>query len=121
MNWVVLALGVLVNATASILIKVSSMPPRMLPSLSVPVSAWATNWVLWLGVVAYGLAFVLYVYALSLFPASIAHPVITAGAIAIVATVAGLVLGESLSALTIVGIVIIISGVVLVALGSQGK
>lgn len=119
MKWFVLALGVLLNAGASLLMKVSSMPPRKLPSFSIPASAWVGNWTLWLGIVAYGLAFVLYVYALSLFPATVAHPVITAGAIAIVATIAGLVLGEPLSALTIAGIIVIMGGVLMIALGSQ--
>jgi drug/metabolite transporter (DMT)-like permease len=118
-KWFVLAAGVLLNAGASILIKVSSMPPRKLPSLSIPVSAWIGNWTLWVGVFTYGLAFLLYVYALSLFPATVAHPVITAGAIAIVATVAGLALGEPLSILTIAGIIVVTGGVIMIALGSQ--
>jgi drug/metabolite transporter (DMT)-like permease len=107
------------NASASILIKVSSIAPRKLPSFSIPVSEWLGNWTLWVGVVTYGLAFLLYVYALSLFPATVAHPVITAGAIAIVATIAGLVLGESLSALTIAGIIVVMGGVLMIAFGSQ--
>lgn len=114
-----LVLGVLLNASASILIKVSSMPPRRLPSITTPVATWANNWPLWIGIVTYGLAFLLYVYALSFFPATVAHPVITAGAIAVVATVAGLVLGESLSALTIAGIIVVMGGVLMIALGSQ--
>lgn len=121
MKWLVLALGVLTNASASLLIKASSMPPRELPSFSTPVSTWISNWPFWLGVGAYGLAFLLYVYALSLFPATVAHPVITAGAIAVVATIAGLVLGERLGILTIVGIAAVMAGVVLIALGSQSS
>lgn len=119
MKWVVLVVGVLVNASASILIKMSSMPPRKLPSPSLPVSTWILNWPLWLGIVAYGLAFLLYVYALSFFPASVAHPIITAGAIALVATTAGLLLGEPLSGLTIAGIVVVMAGVLMIAFGSQ--
>lgn len=118
MKWIVLVLGVLVNASASILIKVSSIPPRKLPSLTTPISDWIGNWTFWVGICTYGLAFLTYVYALSLFPASIAYPVITAGAIAVVATVAGLVLGEPLSPLTIVGIVVVMGGVLLIAFGS---
>jgi small multidrug resistance pump len=94
------------------------MAPRKLPSLTTPVSAWVSNWALWVGVLTYGLAFLVYVYALSLFPATVAHPVITAGAIAIVATVAGLALGESLSALTIAGILVVMGGVLMIAFGS---
>ncbi|MEC5170238.1 small multidrug resistance pump [Glaciihabitans sp. GrIS 2.15] len=118
MKWFVLVLGVLLNASASILIKVSSMPPRKLPSFTTPVSSWVGNWPLWVGVMTYGLAFLVYVHALSLFPATVAHPVITAGAIAIVATVAGLALGESLSALTIAGILVVMGGVLMIAFGS---
>lgn len=118
-KWLVLIVGVLINASASILIKVSSMPPRKLPSFSTPITTWIVNWPFWTGVAAYGLAFLLYVYALSLFPASVAHPIITAGAIAVVATVAGLVLGEPLSWLTIAGIVVVMLGVLMIAFGSQ--
>jgi small multidrug resistance pump len=118
-KWFVLVLGVLVNASASILIKVSSIPPRKLPSFSVPISTWIGNWTFWIGICTYGLAFITYVYALSLFPASIAYPVITAGAIAVVATVAGIFLGEPLSLLTIIGIIVVMSGVLMIAFGSQ--
>jgi small multidrug resistance pump len=118
-KWLVLVLGVLINATASILIKVSSLPPRKLPSFSTPIGEWIGNWTFWVGIVTYGIAFLTYVYALSLFPASIAYPIITAGAIAVVTLVAGLVLGESISALTIAGIIVVMGGVLMIALGSQ--
>jgi small multidrug resistance pump len=118
-KWLILVLGVLMNASASLLIKVSSMPPRKLPSFSTPVSVWIGNWWFWVGILAYGLAFLLYVFALSLFPATVAHPIITAGAIAIVATVAGLVLGETLSVLTIAGVIVVMVGVTMIAAGSQ--
>lgn len=99
--------------------KVSSMPPRKLPSLTTPISEWLGNWPFWVGIVTYGLSFLLYVYALSLFPATVAHPIITAGAIAVVATVAGLLLGEPLSPLTIGGIIVVMGGVLMIAFGSQ--
>ena len=119
MKWAVLVVGVLLNASASILIKVSTMPPRKLPSLSTPISAWIGNWPFWIGIVTYGLAFLAYVFSLSLFPATVAHPIITAGAIAVVATIAGLLLGESLSALTIAGILVVMAGVLMIAFGSR--
>ena len=68
MKWIVLVLGVLLNAGASILMKVSSMPPRKLPSLTTPIAEWVTNWPFWVGVVTYGLAFVLYVIRPEPFP-----------------------------------------------------
>lgn len=118
-KWLVLIVGVLVNAGASILIKVSATPPRKLPSFSVPISSWITNWPFWVAIGTYGLAFLVYVYALSLFPASIAHPIITAGAIAVVSTAAGLLLGEPLSGLTIAGVIVVMGGVLMIAFGSQ--
>ncbi|MCU1422415.1 MAG: multidrug transporter [Microbacteriaceae bacterium] len=119
MKWFVLVLGIALNASASLLIKVSSTPPRKLPSFSTPIGVWASNWTFWVGIVTYGLAFLVYVIALSLFPATVAHPVITAGAIAVVATIAGVVLGERLSLLMIIGIVVVMGGVVMIAVGSQ--
>lgn len=90
------------------------MPPRKLPSIFDP-STIAANWPFSLGLIAYGLTFLLYAMALSRFPLNIAHPVMTAGAIALVALLSTAILDEPLSASTAVGVFLIAAGVLLLA------
>ena len=84
MKWWILVLGILANASASVLVKMAMLPPRKFPSLSDPLEA-LTNWPFWGGLGLYGGAFLLYAAALARFPLNVAHPVLTSGAIATVA------------------------------------
>lgn len=107
----ILLAGIVANAAASLLIKkaVSSGPPPLdqpwLLLMNVPLMA---------GVALYGLTFVLYAWALVRMPLGVAHPVMTAGAIALVAVISALWLRESVSATWVLGIALIVIGVVLV-------
>ena len=71
MKWLVLIIGILSNTSASVLIKYAMQPSRKVFSLSDPIEI-IKNWPLWLGLVMYGVAFVLYAYALKLFPLNVA-------------------------------------------------
>ena len=84
MKWFLLILGIATNASASMLIKLAILPPRKFPSFSEPIAA-LTNWPFWLGLALYGATFLLYAAALARLPLNVAHPVLTAGAIATVA------------------------------------
>ncbi len=117
MKWLILIVGILANASASVLIKLAMMPPRKFPSLSDPYAA-ITNWPLWLGLVLYGLAFILYALALTRLPLNIAHPILTSGSIATVALCAFYFFNEPFSISTIVGIVLIVMGVTLISINS---
>ena len=75
------------------------------------------NWPLLLGISLYGLAFILYAAALKFFPLNIAHPILTAGAIALVAVISVLVLGEPMSTQMFLGIGLIMIGVILLTSG----
>ncbi|WP_417787159.1 DMT family transporter [Stutzerimonas xanthomarina] len=112
MKWLILVLGIFSNASASVLIKLAITPPRKLPSIFEP---WELlrNWPFWLGLFLYGAAFLLYTAALSRLPLNIAHPVLTAGAIATVAIFSIVIFKEPFSWTTGVGIVLIILGVTL--------
>lgn len=114
MNWLILLLGILTNAAASILIKISVIPPRKFPSLNEPWEA-LTNIPLWLGLFCYGMAFLLYVMALARFPLNIAHPILTSGAISTVALASMLFFKEQFYWTTLLGILFIILGVILIA------
>ncbi|MFT0531673.1 hypothetical protein ACMHYJ_02410 [Castellaniella hirudinis] len=39
MKWLILALGIAANASASVLVKMAMMPPRKFPSLTDPLAA----------------------------------------------------------------------------------
>lgn len=115
MPWLLLLSGIIANASASVLIKVATMPPRGMPSFSNPLAAFA-NWPFWLGLILYGAAFLLYSATLSRLPLNVAHPILTSGAIALVALCSGLIFHESFPFTTIAGFLLIVVGVVLISL-----
>jgi len=112
MKWLILAIGILSNASASVLIKLAVTPPRKMPSLLEP---WVLfkNWPFWLGLFFYGSAFVLYTAALTRLPLNVAHPILTAGAIATVAIFSLIIFKEPFSWTTGAGITLITLGVIL--------
>jgi len=113
MKWAILILGILSNASASVLIKMAMMPPRRFPSLAAPLEALG-NWPFWLGLGLYGSAFVLYAAALARLPLNVAHPVLTAGAVAAVALSSVLILREPFHWTTGAGVFLVIAGVALI-------
>lgn len=113
MKWIILLVGIIANTSASVLIKMAIMPPRKLPSLSEPLIA-LTNWPFWLGLGLYGAAFLLYAAALARLPLNVAHPILTAGAVASVALCSLVIFKEPLQWTTILGIILVICGVVLI-------
>ncbi|MEB3166494.1 MAG: multidrug transporter [Cyanobacteriota bacterium] len=118
MKWLVLLLGIASNACASVLIKLALQHPDRLPSLAAP---WAIlrNWHLAAGIVLYGAALVLYAVALKFFPLNVAHPTLTSGAIACVAVLSVLLLGEALRPSMVAGLGLIVLGVILLTAGSR--
>ena len=110
MKWLILVLGILSNASASVLIKMAMNTSTPI-QLSKPLSIIG-NIPLVSGISLYGLAFILYAVALTYLPLNVAHPILTSGSIALVALASLAFFGESLSPINIVGIVLIILGVV---------
>lgn len=113
MKWAILILGILSNASASVLVKMAMMPPRRFPSLGSPLEA-LSNWPFWVGLGLYGAAFLLYAAALARLPLNIAHPVLTAGAVAAVACSSILIFRETFYWTTGAGILLVIAGVALI-------
>ncbi|VWC05470.1 4-amino-4-deoxy-L-arabinose-phosphoundecaprenol flippase subunit ArnE [Burkholderia lata] len=114
MKWLIVALGIVSNASASVLVKLAMMPPRQFPSLSSPMAA-LTNWPFWLGLSLYGGAFLLYAAALARLPLNVAHPILTSGAIATVALFSILIFREPFHWMTGTGILLVIAGVILIS------
>ncbi|MDO9012239.1 MAG: SMR family transporter [Gallionella sp.] len=113
MKWLILIVGIASNASASILVKIAMIPPRKFPSPSDPMGA-LSNWPFWLGLLLYGVAFLLYAAALARLPLNVAHPVLTAGAVATVAVCSYMVFREPFYWTTIMGILLVIAGVALI-------
>lgn len=95
------------------MIKYATIAPRSFPSISQPLQA-LLNWPFWLGIFFYGLAFILYGLSLSRFPLNVAHPILTAGAIAIVSLFSLVLFKEPFNWTTLLGIIFIIMGVMLI-------
>lgn len=113
MKWLILILGISTNSFASVLIKSAVTEPRKFPSLSDPMAA-LSNWPFWLGLVLYCTAFLLYGAALAKFPLNVAHPVLTAGSLAMVALLSFLLFDEKLYLTTVLGIFFVVTGVLLI-------
>lgn len=118
MQWLILIVGVLSNASASILIKVAVTSNNNPLEISNPLSI-VGNPTLIIGVGLYGLAFILYALALTYLPLNIAHPILTSGSIALVSIASVIFFGEILSPINIVGIALIILGVCALTVKTQ--
>jgi multidrug transporter EmrE-like cation transporter len=114
MRWWILVAGILSNASASALLKLASTPPHAFPTLAQPMSV-LHNLPLLAGAALYVVAFGCYAWALSTFPLNLAHPVMTAGTIALVAGVSYVGFGEEFAWTTIAGLALILAGIVLVS------
>lgn len=119
MKWLILLLGVVSNASASLLIKIAVTPPRSFPSLSNPGAAFA-NWPFLLGIALYVVALLLYATALTRLPLNIAHPVFSSGAVGCVTLFSILILREPLGWRTAAGIVLVLGGVCLLTSTAPG-
>lgn len=115
MKWFILLLGILSNALASVLIKVSVTHPRRFPSLE-DTRAALTNWPFWLGLGLYGGAFLLYSAALTRLPLNVVHPVLTSGTVVSVAFFSIFLFREPFHWSTAAGIFLVIVGVALITL-----
>lgn len=113
MKWLILLLGILANASASVLVKLAMMPPRKFPSPGDPLAA-LSNWPFWLGLALYGGAFLLYAASLARLPLNVAHPVLTSGAVATVALFSALLFREHFHWTTGTGILLVLAGVALI-------
>lgn len=113
MKWIILLTGIFANASASVLVKIAMMPPRKFPSLADPIAA-LSNWPFWLGLGLYGAAFLLYAAALARLPLNVAHPILTSGAVAMVALFSIFLFREPFHWTTVAGILLVIFGVTLI-------
>lgn len=113
MMWLSVALAIVLNALASVMLKLASQPPFQLPSLARPFTV-LSNWPLLVGLVSYGLAFGLYALAVSRLPLGVVYPVLTSGAIALVVMISVVWFKEPLHPSALMGVLLVLAGVVLI-------
>lgn len=111
MKWMILMLGILANASASVLIKVVMSSKETPIQLSHPLTMLC-RLPLIVGVGLYGITFVLYALALTHLPLNVAHPILTSGSIACVVLCSVVIFNEHLAFINWVGIGLIILGVI---------
>ena len=111
MKWLIIFFGIITNASASLLIKLGLQTDRI-PSLQSPWTFFQ-NWQFLLGILLYGITFILYIFSLKFLPLNVAHPSMTSGAIGMVALLSVITLGESLSTPMLIGLSFIVFGVIL--------
>jgi len=115
MKWLILALAIVSNVSANLLIKFSIMPPRKPPSIAEPM-ATLSNWPFWLGAGIFGVSLLLYATALSRLPLSVVHPILSTTTVAAVALASMLIFREPFHWTTATGIVLVIVGVTLITI-----
>lgn len=114
MKWFILILGIASQASASVMVKMAMMPPHKFPNLDDSIRSVVRNWPFWLGLVLYGLAFLLYAAALARLPLNVASPVLTSGTVAIVALLSVVIFHEPFYWTTAVGIGLLLAGVIMI-------
>ncbi len=120
---VALLIALVLNASANLLIKFGMKSlgeelagaPMLSQGVLGLVRLMLRHWPLLLGLGCFALNVVFYAYALQRMPISVAYPVMVATGFAIIVTVAGWKLGESLSVGQWLGVAAILGGVALVA------
>ena len=114
--YLVLFLGILTNAAASILIKYSTHMADLTVSKS-PLTGAILSLPFWLGVFSYVLSLLFYTLALGKLSLNLVHPIMTAGALVTVAAFSTIFFGEPTSAQSITGVIIIIVGLTVLSFG----
>ena len=111
MKWILLLIGLLANASASILIKAGVSRNCVIEPCLKGLLDLLKNWPLLLGIILYGLAFIIYSISLSKLPLNIVHPTMTAGSIFLVGLASSYIFSEAFNLRLVLGYVLIISGV----------
>jgi multidrug transporter EmrE-like cation transporter len=119
MGYLFLALALVLNATANVLLKIGA---ARLGGLDEPNLAGRliTNYHLLAGLSLFALNVVFYVLALARLNLSVAYPIMMAGGVVIIVASSVLLLHEALTTRQTIGLFLLIVGIVLVAQRSSG-
>jgi multidrug transporter EmrE-like cation transporter len=122
LTWVLILLGVAMNAAAQLLLKTATRPLAAFTLFNVDtlmksVAILALSVPFWAGMMCYAVSICVWLAALSKAPVSVAYPMLSLGYV-VVAAVSAMWLGESLTLMKVSGIALICAGVLLVSRSS---
>lgn len=115
--FVIFALGIIANAFANIALKLGMRGESSLAGQSLLAMAWEmvfNPWV-WIGILSFGVSFILYSVVLTRMNLSIAYPTMTGVGFVIISIVSVLLFHESISLVQAGGLALIIAGIWIVS------
>jgi multidrug transporter EmrE-like cation transporter len=121
-TWVLILMGVGMNAAAQLLLKTATRPLSSftvfdLDTLRRSIGILALSIPFWAGMMCYAFSVCVWLAALSKAPVSVAYPMLSLGYV-VVAAISAMWLGESLTLMKVLGIALICAGVFLVSRSS---
>lgn len=111
MTWLALVVGIVSNTLASILVKIAG-DSRELNVQSLKLFTYPINFLSLVAIFFYGVAFVAYAVSLRQLPLHVAQPIMTSGAILLVALYSFTISREVVSLTSILGVILVVSGVI---------
>lgn len=117
MRYLLLIVALVLNASANILMKIGAEKLGTIRGLSFYQLAFrfGTNYTLILSMTIFALSAVVYVLALTKVNISIAYPLITSGSLLIISLFSFFYLKESITLSHILGVILVITGMTLIA------
>ena len=115
MKWLLLILGILTNAGASVIVKWAASTPIQLNQPFAPGNIKVA-----VALCLYFGAFIFYSMAVQRLPLAVAHPVMPAGAIVLVGMSAVFVFSEKIVPLQAIGYALLLAGILCIAFSRQG-
>ncbi|MEN3007548.1 SMR family transporter [Pseudothermotoga sp.] len=111
-----LIVALFMNALANVFVKLSTTKLLRDEGLVQFILNAVRNVYVWVGLVCFGIAFVLYTFSLTKFKLSIAYPIMTSAGFVIVSLFSHFLFKENLTLLKIIGMMVIAVGIWLVSL-----
>ena len=115
MTFIVFVMAILLNAVANILMKAGALKPEKANQLSDVFLNMIMNPVIIAGILCFGLGLAAYNYVLIRTDLSVAYPIMTSVGYVVVIMASWFFFNESLTAIQIIGILLIIAGVWMIA------
>jgi multidrug transporter EmrE-like cation transporter len=115
-HWLALFFCVIANVTANVSLKRFVQATDFEPTMQGLIQAVLQPW-LWVSLFACGLVLGSYVYAIKVVPLSAAYPIVTSLATIGIALAGAFIFGESLKAAKIMGVLLVVSGVLMIMQG----
>lgn len=111
-----LVVALVMNALANVFVKLSAASSEYGENFTSFMLNAVKNAYVWIGLVCFGIAFVLYAFSLTKLKLSVAYPIMTSAGFVIVSLFSHFLFKENLTVLKIVGMIVIAVGIWLVSL-----